>query len=91
MNVGKLSAVHSIARARATESFEYFANTVLSARLEPEFCDAVQKSIERGEVLAFPPFQGRAVRAWLSAIGREEKLPSAPTATFAWLFDDRVA
>jgi hypothetical protein len=84
--VDSLTEARQVARERAIESFEYFANYVLGARLDPDLCDVIQQDgmCDRGEKYE------RAYDAWLAVQRLGPKLALAPTETFRWLFSDFV-
>lgn len=92
MNVvhDRLTNLRDIARAQATEDFEYFANTVCGSRFDPIQCSLIQKQVEQGVTVVLPPKQQKVLDAWLVIIGRGEKLTVAPTETFQWLFAEHV-
>lgn len=89
-----LQKVHSVARAQALESFEYFVNTVLGVKLSSSLCDEVQRLVEFEDlqgayVILTVRYEG-ALTAWLSVIQKGPKLLSAPTETFQWLFGEFI-
>lgn len=76
------------------EDFEYFANSVLNARLDPQVCRAMQKSIEQNVFPQGTIAQLRALNAWLIVLGKKSVVGGtfkAPTETFAWLFFQECA
>lgn len=89
--VTMLSEVRSVARAQAQEDFEFFANTVLSARLSPKLCEDVQRRVESGEVVMLQDGRHQEVLdAWLCVLGLSSKsLPRSEV--LSWLFAEKAA
>lgn len=91
----RLAEVRDVARARAREDFEYFANYVMGAQLPAAYCVAWQRKLERGEELpesiVLSPGQLRsaenAMKAWFVLTGMDEQ-DFIPSETFVWLFGD---
>lgn len=90
----KLTEVRDVARARAREDFEYFANYVMGAQLPTEFCTAWQRNLELGTEMPeciLSPGQMRnadnVVKAWFVLLDRDVQ-DFTPSQTYIWLFGE---
>lgn len=86
----KLDELRSFARARAEEDFEYFANNVLGANYNSEFCSAVQNAVVLGTELHLEDKKRVVVLDAWKAVIEKRKVRSAPSETFKWLFAELV-
>lgn len=100
MSFDRLLEVRSVARARAVEDFEFFANYVLGLSVPKELCSTVQRAVEQGQDVVLtgvrnPKRLENALGAWLVVTGKKtlsqgEHL-TVESETFSWLFAEQVA
>lgn len=89
MSFDELPRLRNIARERAIESLEFFANNVLCAQWDSEFARTVQSQVQNGEEVILAPRAQRVLDAWLCVIGKIES-PLPESETLSWLFSEAV-
>lgn len=95
----QLHEAHSVARARATEDFEFFVNGVLSLGVPSALCVQVQKSLEGRALVPVAVYDRiyaqkleKATLLWNKVLNGEDLSEfHAVSETFSWLFAERAA
>lgn len=98
----KLYEVRDVARARALEDFEYFANSVMGVNVARATCDVVQELVLKGRVSSLTQFDlpqhklrslQNAAMGWMILLHGHADMHErfAPNATYEWLFADERA